>query len=100
MAEAWIASFLAFFAGAIVGIALGKWRWGHDASPGNPSGPDAPGTACRSWNETMLVDTRTGRYFFASEYLKCHSRMDLFGELANGHFAHEEKWDNEKGVRK
>ena len=47
----------------------------------------------QSWVDTILVDTRTGKYFFAIDYLRSHSRQELFHELAYGHFEHEEKWD-------
>lgn len=100
MAILWPGSILAFFAGVIVGIALGKWRRGRNAPQRGIPVPAVPGTACRPWGETILVDTSTGRYFFASDYLKCHSRMDLFRELANGHFVHEEKWGGKGGIRK
>lgn len=100
MAIPWLGSILAFFAGIIVGIALGKWRWDRNVPRRDIPAADKPGQGSRSWGDTILVDTATGRYFFASDYLKCHSRMDLFGELANGHFVHEEKWDGKGGIRK
>ena len=98
MIIAWLGSILAFFAGILAGIALGKWRWDRNAPQGGISVPDKPGSGSRSWGDTMLVDTATGSYFLASDYLKCHSRMDLFGELASGHFVHEEEWDGLKGI--
>lgn len=100
MIIAWLGSILAFFAGILAGIALGKWRWDRNAPPRDTSASDASARESWSWGDTILVDTSTGRYFFASDYLKCHSRMDLFGELANGHFVHEEKWDGAKGMLK
>ena len=47
----------------------------------------------QSWANTILVDTRTGEYFFAIDYLRSHSRQELFHELAYGNFEHEEKWN-------
>ena len=93
----WLGSILAFFAGILAGIALGKWRRDRNVSPRGISASDGPGRLSRSWGDTILVDTATGSHFFASDYLKCHSRMDLFGELANGHFVHEAEWDRAKG---
>ena len=46
-----------------------------------------------AWSDTILVDTRTGKHFFALEYLRSHSKQELFHELAYGNIVHDEKWD-------
>ena len=76
MAEAWIASLLAFFAGVIVGIYLGKRRWDKNIQEEDC---EEPTEQCRvrtvAWSGTILVDTRTGKHFFALDYLRSHSKQ-------------------------
>ena len=53
----------------------------------------------RYWADTILVNAKTGEYFFASEYLRSHSDKELFHELAYGNFVHEEKWNGKNKER-
>lgn len=96
MEEALIASLLAFFAGVIVGVYLGKRRW--DKNIQEEDDDEAEPTEQRrvrtgAWSDTILVDTRIGKHFFALEYLRSHSRQELAHELAYGNIVHDEKWD-------
>lgn len=94
MAEAWIASFLAFFAGVIVGIYLGKRRWDKNIQLEDCEEPTEQRTVrTGAWSDTILVDTRTGKHFFALDYLRSHSRQELAHELAYGNIVHDEKLD-------
>ena len=94
MAEAWMASLLAFFAGVIVGIYLGKRRWDKSIKEEDCEEPtEQRGIRTGAWSDTILVDTKTGKHFFALEYLRSHSKQELFHELAYGNIVHDEKWD-------
>ena len=94
MAEAWMASLLAFFAGVIVGICLGKRRWDKNIQEEDCEEPTEQRRGrTGAWSDTILVDTRTGKHFFALEYLRSHSKQELFHELAYGNIVHDEKWD-------
>ena len=93
MAELWLVSFLAFFAGAIVGIYLGKRRWDKNIQEYCEEPTEQHSDRIGAWSDTILVDTRTGEHFFATDYLRSHSRQELFGELAYGNIVHEEKWN-------
>ena len=94
MAEAWIASLLAFFAGAIVGMYLGKRRWDKNIQEEDcEEWTEQREVRTGAWSDTILVDTRTGKHFFALEYLRSHSKQELFHELAYGNIVHDEKWD-------
>lgn len=94
MAEAWMASLLAFFAGVIVGIYLGKRRWDKNIQEEDCEEPtEQRGRRTGAWSDTILVDTKTGKHFFALEYLRSHSKQELFHELAYGNIVHDEKWD-------
>ena len=50
----------------------------------------------RYWANEILVNTKKGEHFFASDYLHSHSDKELFHELAYGNFVHEEKWNGKK----
>ena len=96
MAEAWIASLLAFFAGVIVGIYPGKRRWDKNIQEEDDDGAEPTKqrmVRTGAWSDTILVDTRTGKHFFALDYLRSHSKQELFHELAYGNIVHDEKWD-------
>lgn len=94
MEEAWIASLLAFFAGVIVGVYLGKRRWDNKIQEEDCEEPtEQRSVRTGAWSDTILVDTRTGKHFFALEYLRSHSRQELAHELAYGNIVHDEKWD-------
>ena len=90
MAEAWIASFLAFLAGVIVGIYLGKRRWDKNIQEEDCEEPtEQRSVRTGAWSDTILVDTRTGKHFFALEYLRSHSKQELAHELAYGNIVHD-----------
>lgn len=89
MAEAF-----AFFAVVIVGIYLGKKRWEKNIQEEDcEESTEQRWVRTGAWSDTILVDTRTGKHFFALEYLRSHSRQELFHELACGNIVHDEKWD-------
>lgn len=94
MAVTWLASIMAFFAGVIVGIYFGKRRMDKNIQEEDCEEPTEQRSGrTGAWSDVILVDARTGKYFFALDYLRSHSRQELFHELAYGNIVHEEKWD-------
>lgn len=89
MAELWLVSFLAFFAGVIVGIASGYRRWGDKRSNSTEK------TACKEMFEpcdTFYVNVRTGEYEFCSDLIRKYGKDEFARMVAYGEYVNENRY--------
>lgn len=92
MAEAWIASFPAFFAGLIIGIALGYRRCGDKHSVSSEK------TACNEKLEPcdpFYVNVRTGEYEFRSDLIRKFGKDELARMVAYGEYVNELRYNKQ-----
>lgn len=92
MAELWLVSFLAFFAGLIVGIASGYRRWGDKRSDSTEK------TACKEMFEPcdpFYVNVKTGEYDFRSSLIRKYGKDEFARMVAYGVYVNELRYQKQ-----
>ena len=90
MAELWLVSFLAFFAGLIVGIAQGHRKWGNKHSDAKEK-PDEKIDPC----DPFYVNVRTGEYEFRSDLIRKFGKDELARMVAYGEYVNELRYNKQ-----